>query len=93
MRKYHRNETVIIYLIIMYFCINLIASQVIVPSQTIYPPVNLHVFLPKASSKGILPLRHCLCPVVVLCNYVTVYLEMGQMSSESIFTLSNDTFD
>ena len=37
MRKY-RNETVMIYLI------TLIASQVIVSSQTFYPSVNLHVF-------------------------------------------------
>ena len=44
MSKCHRNETVMIYLIIMYiFFIDLIASQVSVPSQTFYP-VNLHVF-------------------------------------------------
>ena len=44
MRKYHRNETVMIYFIIMYIAIDLVASQVIVPSQTFYPPVNLHAF-------------------------------------------------
>ena len=33
-----------IYLIIMYIFIDLIASQMIVPSQTFYTPVNLHVF-------------------------------------------------
>ena len=44
MRKYHRNETVMIYLIIMHIFIDLIDSQVIVPSQTFYPPVNLQVF-------------------------------------------------
>ena len=44
MRKFHRNETIMIYLIIMYIFIDLIASQMIVPSQTFYPPVNLHVF-------------------------------------------------
>ena len=33
-----------IYLIIMYIFIDLIASQAIVPSQIFYPPVNLHVF-------------------------------------------------
>ena len=31
--------------------------------------------------------------LLVLCNYVTLYLEIGQMSSESTFTLSSDTFD
>ena len=31
--------------------------------------------------------------LLVLCNYVTVYLEIGPMSSESTFTLSSDTFD
>ena len=31
--------------------------------------------------------------LVVLCNYVTVYLEIGQMASESTFMLSSDTFD
>ena len=44
MRKYHRDETVMIYLIIINFCIHLVASQVIDPSQTFYPQVNLHVF-------------------------------------------------
>ena len=76
----------------MYIVIDLIATQVIVPSQTFYPPVNLHVFWPKATYNGILPLCHCLC-LLVLCNYVSVYLEIGQMSSESTFTLSSDTFD
>ena len=31
--------------------------------------------------------------LLVLCNYVIVYLEIGPMSSESTFTLSSDTFD
>ena len=31
--------------------------------------------------------------LLVLCYYVTVYLEISQMSSESTFTLSSDTFD
>ena len=44
MRKYYRNETVMIYLNIMYIFIDLIASQVIVPSQSFYPSVNLQVF-------------------------------------------------
>ena len=38
------DETVMIYFIIMYIVIDLIASQVSVPSQTFYPSVNLHVF-------------------------------------------------
>ena len=92
MRKYQRNETVMIYFIIMYIVIDLIASQVIAPSQIFYPTVNLHVFWPKATSNGILPLCHCLC-LLVSCNYVSVYSETGQMSSESTFTLSSDTFD
>ena len=29
----------------------------------------------------------------MLCNYATVILEIGQMSSESTFTLSGDTFE
>ena len=81
------------YVSYLFLFIDLIASQVIVPCQTFYPPVNLHVFWPKATSNDILPLCHCLCPVVVLCNYVTVYLEICQMSSKSTFTLSSDTFD
>ena len=31
--------------------------------------------------------------LLVLCNYVTVYLGIGQMSSKSTFTLNSDTFD
>ena len=31
--------------------------------------------------------------LLMLCNYATVFLEIGQMSSESIFTLSSDTFE
>ena len=31
--------------------------------------------------------------LLVLCNDVTVYLEICQMSSESTFTLSSDTLD
>ena len=31
--------------------------------------------------------------LLVLCNYVSVYLKIDQMSSESTFTLSSDTFD
>ena len=34
MRKFHRNETIMIYLIIMYIFIDLIASQIIFPSQS-----------------------------------------------------------
>ena len=29
----------------------------------------------------------------MLCNYVTEFLEIGQMLSESTFTLSSDTFE
>ena len=43
MSKCHQNETVMVSLIMIYIFIDLIASQVIVPSQTFYP-VNLHVF-------------------------------------------------
>ena len=69
MRKYHRNETVMIYLI------TLIVSQVSVSSQTFYPSVNSHVFWQKKKKKkkkkknrsnGIFPLCHCLCPVAVV---------------------------
>ena len=31
--------------------------------------------------------------VLLLCNYATVYLEIGQMSSESTLTLSSDISD
>ena len=75
----------------MIYLITLIASQVIVPSQTFYPLVVLHdqkpdltAFCHYATACSQLPM---------LCNYVTVFLEIGQMSSESTFTLSSDTFE
>ena len=80
-------------LIIIYVFNDFIASQVIVPSHFfIHQLIHMYfdqkpvltTFCHYATSCAQLPM---------LCKYVIVFLEIGQMSSESTFTLSSDTFE
>ena len=93
MRKYHRNETVMIYLIIMYIFIDLIASYLLPLVKPFICQLIYMYFDQKPHLTAFCHYVTACAQLLVLCNYVTVYLEMGQRSRESTFTLSSDTFD
>ena len=73
MRKCHRNETVMIYLIIMYILFDLIASQVIALVKPFIHQLIYMYFDQKPHLTAFCHYVTACAQLLVLCNYVTVY--------------------
>ena len=81
------------YLIIMYIFIALKASRVLPLVKPFIWQLIYKYFDQKPHLTAFCHYVTACAQLLVLCNYVTVHLEIGLMSCESSLTLSSDTFD